>query len=388
MSALLTAPVAHSAPGQYLGFALQPVRMCFHLLRESDGSHVSLEYLDDVAIHHADGSVVVEQAKSALSHNPLSNWSGDLWKTIANWLHAIHAEQLDISKTYFHLYVTPAKTGKFASLLNAATTTEQVRALTKQIRKSLTSSKTVPACMPYLEVFLNASDEARVELVKRMSVVSCDNDPLDALRVLVGATVPDPLIDSVCGAALGMVMKRVDQCLRTNNPALISVREFKKVFHAFVQKNNLSGYLSSFTPKPGDDVLQQTLLGRPDFVRQLQFVDASTQEQLRAVSDFLRTSADKTDWAELGLVFDGGFSDLNDTLLRHHGALQGEINDLHSTQSDIVRGRTVYRRCSVLQLPMDGRELPGHFTHGCFNALADDGVLGWHPHYKELLDEP
>lgn len=387
MSVALSAPVAHSAPGQYLGFALQPVRMCFHLMREGNGSHVSLEHLDDVAIHQADGSVVVEQAKSALTHNPISNWSGDLWKTIANWLHAIHAKQLDLQKTHFHLYVTPAKTGKFASLLNAAATTEQVRALTKQIQKSLASNKTVPACMPHLEVFLNATEEQRVGLVKRMSIVSVDGDPLNALRALLTATVPDQLIDSVCQAAIGMVKERADKCIRNNEPAVINVTDFKRMFHAFVQQNNLSGYLSSFTPKPGDEVLEQTLRGRPGFVRQLQFVEASMQEQLRAVSDFLRTSADKADWAELGLVFDGSFSDLDDTLLRHHSVLQGEVNDLHPTQSDIVRGRTVYRRCSVLQIPMDGRALPGHFTHGCFNALADDGVLGWHPHYKELLDK-
>jgi len=51
----LSPSVKHSAPGQYLGFALQPVRMCFYLLSSQNGATVSLEHLDDVAVHFPDG---------------------------------------------------------------------------------------------------------------------------------------------------------------------------------------------------------------------------------------------------------------------------------------------------------------------------------------------
>ena len=40
----------------------------------------------------------------------------------------------------------------------------------------------------------------------------------------------------------------------------------------------------------------------------------------------------------------------------------------------------------LLQAPLDGREVPSHFIHGCFNNLADLMRLGWHPDYKSLLD--
>jgi hypothetical protein len=35
----------HTAPGQYLGYALQPVRLCYHLLSCPSGASVSLEAL-------------------------------------------------------------------------------------------------------------------------------------------------------------------------------------------------------------------------------------------------------------------------------------------------------------------------------------------------------
>src|SRR6185312_349079 len=85
------APAKHAAPGQYLGYALQPVRLCYHLLSCQKGAEVSLEYLDDIAVHSG-GSVLLEQCKSALSHNPISNWADDLWKAFANWIELCRAQ--------------------------------------------------------------------------------------------------------------------------------------------------------------------------------------------------------------------------------------------------------------------------------------------------------
>src|SRR5438046_1147217 len=80
--AVNTKSAAHSAAGQYLGFALQPVRLCHYLLTTIEGTEVSLEHADDVAVHYPDGTTLLEQCKSALSQNPVSDWARDLWKTI------------------------------------------------------------------------------------------------------------------------------------------------------------------------------------------------------------------------------------------------------------------------------------------------------------------
>lgn len=74
---------AHAAPGQYNGFALQPVRFCHHLLTAPPGALVPLEHLDDVAVHYPDGSVLLEQCKSAPRQNPVPDRTADLWKTFA-----------------------------------------------------------------------------------------------------------------------------------------------------------------------------------------------------------------------------------------------------------------------------------------------------------------
>lgn len=383
----MTALVKHSAPGPYLGFSLQPVRLCYHLLSSPSDSSVSLELLDDVAIHYANGNVLLEQCKSALSHNALSDWSEDLWKTIANWLVAVESKKVDGRTTTFRLYVTPPKSGKVSSAIHDATSADAVDLLLRQIEDKLSKKAEPPKCMPHVQRFLDVAAALRNQVICKTSILSSDVDPIQPLRNLLAPTVPDGSIDVICEAAIGMAQARADRLIREGMPALIGVAEFRKSFHAFVQQNNMPGYLASLTAAPTTADAKAVLTSRPMFVRQLQLIEATEEQQLRAASDFMRTSGDKVKWAEAGFIYDDTFKDWEDSLLRRHQAFAGEVNDLYSDKPTVVRGRLTYGRCSVLEVPIGSRTVPSYFTHGAFNDLADRQELGWHPEYQVLLDE-
>ena len=303
MSCTTIQSVKHSAAGPYLGFALQPVRLCYYLLCSANDSTVSLELLDDVAVHHSDGTVLLEQCKSALSHNAVSDWSDDFWKAIANWLEAIQSKKVDGAKATFQLYVTPPRSGKISSTMHAASKLEDVQAVTELVRKKLAKRAQPPRCLQHVQRFLDATEDIRWTVTRGMSVVSADADPVEPLRALLAPTVPRASTDVICEAAIGMAKEWADRCIRKNLPAIISVAEFKKNFHAFVQRNNLVGYLPTFSIAPTEDAANAMLIGRPMFERQLQLIEATEAQQVRAVSDFLRTSADKAKWANQGKPF-------------------------------------------------------------------------------------
>lgn len=379
--------VKHAAAGPYLGFALQPVRMCYHLLRSPSDSSVSLEYLDDVAVHYADGTVLLEQCKSALAHNPISDWSGDLWKTVANWLDAVETHKVDGAKTLFQLYVTPPKHGKLSAAMHAAANSKDVEALVKQVKDKLKKKTDVPKCIAHIQRFLDAIEALRTAVIANTVVIAGDADPLEPLRELLRPTVPEASLDAICASAIGQAKEAADKCIRRRVPALVGVAEFRRNFHAFVRQNNMAGYLPTFTAAPSKDAAKALLTSRPVFVRQLQLIDASEEQQLRAASDLMRTFGDKVKWADQGLVFDGTFRDWEDTLLRKYQAAQSEVQDIYSEKPQKARGRIVYSRCAAMEVPLDSRAVPGHFTHGSFNDLADRRKLGWHPEYQALLDE-
>ena len=141
--------------------------------------------MDDVAIHYADGTLLLEQCKSALAHNPISDWSGDLWKTVANWLDMVETQGIDESKTSFQLYVTPSKLGKLSAAIHTAVDATAVEALVKQVRDKLKKRAKAPECIAHVQRFLDTTDALRLAVVGKTSVVATDADPLEPLLSLI-----------------------------------------------------------------------------------------------------------------------------------------------------------------------------------------------------------
>lgn len=375
----------HNAPGQYLGFALQPLRMFYHLLTAPKDAHVSMELVDDIAVHYENGDVLVEQTKSALSHNPLSNWAIDLWKTIANWIDDIDAGRLNVERTVFQLYVTPVYEGKFSSAISKARTREEVAAVVAFVSSSLSADSPSDDCLKHVQKFLSFAEDRRWKFVSRIQIVSADHDPINALYRLLIATTDESLHELLCATGIGLAKERADALIRQRKPAKIECGEFQQQFRALARKSNTPSYIHSTSPIPDASAVKSLLLSRPDFVAQLDFVGAQESQKLRAVSDFLRTKSDKVKWAEDGLVFKGSFDELDDDLLREYESIELLVSDEHSGKDEPTRGRMVYIRCTSLTPPVEGNLVPKHFTPGSFNALADSRRLGWHPRYTEMF---
>jgi len=385
MGLTITAPAKHTAAGQYLGYALQPVRLCYHLLTCEDGASVSIEHIDDVAIHTAAGNVIREQTKSALTQNPLSDWAVDLWKTVHIWMESVAMDETDVTTIRFRYYVTPTKVGAIAGKLSKATTAAEVAAITGEIKKALGRKK--PACLQYLQTFLNATDAQRTAAISRMMIVSTDEDPVEPIRERFRNAVRPEILDNACHSIIGMAKEEADRLIRRGKPALISSDDFRQKVRAFIGTITFTSTLTSLVPAPSNTEVAGLLSSRPTFIRQLELIQTSSDENLRAVSDFLRASADKSYWAEKGLIFEASLDDLDSNLIARQTAIAGEVGDLHGDMAPETRGRLVYHRCIQVSLPLEGRAVPGHFVPGCFNSLANLRRLGWHPDHASLLDK-
>jgi hypothetical protein len=376
---------ASAAPGPYLGYALQPVRLCYYLLSADPGGEVSIEHLDDVAVHTSNG-ILLEQVKSATAQNPVSDWSPELWKTFANWINAIESGQIDLESSQFRLYVTPTRSGDFVQLLSDATSDDAIDDAISRIRDELSSLSKRPVSYKFLKKLLEFDAAKRRQLIRRFRFESVDNDPVDALRKLVRVSVSAPMVDTCCEYAIGHAKEHADSLIREGLKPAIDVEKFRKAFVAFVHKNDLSGLLVSIAPPPPNEVVAQTLANSPVFVRQLQIIDLPSEHQLRAVSDFLQSSVNKTKWATDGLIVRESLEEFDKDLLQVYGLTRLEIQDTHSSTDSKGQGRILYARCANSKTKLEGREVPGHFVPGCFHDLANTLKLGWHPDFQSLLD--
>ena len=376
-----------SAPGPYLGFALQPVRLCYHLLNGKDGDVVSIETADDIEI--AIGKkFVLEQTKSALSHNPVADFATDLWKTFSNWIAQIKNGHIVPSITTFRLYVTPIHTGEIVSMLHTAKTNAAADKCTKHIQDKLAALPRKPSCYRYLRHLLDLDPKVRRPLIRNFEFESAHEDPVDAIRNIIKAPLSQSIVETCCVYAIGKAKEEADALIREGKMPSITAGPFQLAFKAFVKKNDLSGLLKSIAPQPSKAEVTVTLAGSPPFVRQLDFIELPQDLRLRAVSDYLQASADKTHWAANGDVVQDSLQEFDQKLVNAHGFTKLALQDHVPPLEAAVLGRRLYAECCKGTHTIEDREPPSHFIPGCFNDLANRSELGWHPDYLALLEKP
>ncbi len=371
-----------SVPGQYLGYGLQPVRLCLHLLTEEIGCRASLEQLDDVAIHYPSGDLLLEQAKSATASNPAADRSVELWKTLSNWA-ILPKLVLEVTKS-FRYYVTPLRSGGLVHQLHGARDTSEAKELLRRFKTGTFKGKVGSGIEPYVSKFLSAGDDVCLHIIKRFEFAS-EEDPLVGIRLRLLSAVPEDNVDGFCEAAIGMAKAEAERLIRDKKPAIIDAAAFRRKMRSFIRKYDFSALLVPTTNQPPDQQVAELLQRQPTFVRQLTAVHASRVLITTAVSDFMRTTADKVNWADAGVIVDTSLDELDESLVRHHGLTSDELIDTHGHVEPPVRGRHLYRRCTELQLPLEGRTVPNYFVAGEYNCLAEDRRLGWHPEHKTLF---
>ena len=374
-----------TAPGPYLGYGLQPVRLCYYLLSGGQYGEASLEHLDDVALKHPDDTLLLEQTKSALKQNPVSDWSDELWKTFANWIDCIDSGVINPSSTMFQLYVTPTRTGYWVDRLSKTTIESAVPPLMADLENAVERRRPSQKCYRYVKKFLNADRTTVTALVVNFRMAS-DEDPINPIRNNLRIAVHEEILDVSCIYAIGLAKQMADNCIRNGRPAIVSKERFQKEVRAFLGKHNLAKMLPSFASNPTREEIETTLDEQPTFVRQLHLVDMKHSVVLRAISALLQSSADKTNWAERGLVVSESLVEFDSSLLQRYTMQKIEVEEVHGSLELSAQGRLLYSRCVSKDANLEGREVPNHFVTGCYNGLADRLELGWHPNFRTMLD--
>lgn len=375
-----------SAPGQYLGFALQPVRLFYHLLTCNADESVGLELVDDVSVHASDQVRCAEQCKSALSGNPISNWAVDFWKTLANWVENIESGHLDAENTIFQLYVTPVKKAGFAAQFSETKSDIEIDAILETVRKQRAKLSKAPECETFLSNVLAAEAGMLRNLLRNFVLINTDENPLVPIQAHLDATLRTEISTAAMSFGIGYAKQEADALIKAGQPAQINAASFRKKFQAFISSHDPERFLHSLSEVPSEEAVGSTIAKAPTFIRQLDLVEADIETKTRATSDFLQATGDRTKWAEAGVVFEGSMDEYDGALRRRHGNIKTELAITQKTLNDEERGLLLYTRCCVAdQIPLEGRVVPQHFLPGSLNSLAERSEIGWHKDFQTLL---
>jgi hypothetical protein len=390
-----TAAVASVAPGQALGYLLQETLLTHRLLSALPGDFLSLELLEDVAVHQAGAAQELIQSTSTAGNNPVADRDPKLWKTLYNWITTVRQLKLDPARVRFVLYVSSPVNGPLVDALHAASTPAAVHASLAAARNELWGPapdfpKRATLSLPlakFANTVLSTEDNILVPLIANFQLQCGSSSPhSDFLSTLAQQIILEETdIDAVAPQMLGWVKQKLEISLEKQQPAVISRDEFFLEMKAFIRTIAFRQILRSFASRPsGEETEKQKLR---TYVRQLELIEFDETRILSAITDFLMSASERVEWATRGLVHPTSFDDLDASLrtVWSNHSLIAEAG--FSADKPIPRGRSLYGNCMNHQAPVQGMTAPSYFLRGCFHRLADSKELGWHPDFEVLLTE-
>lgn len=379
------------APGQALGYGLQYTRLTFLLLDAPEGTFCSFEVLDDVAQQNISGKVVLNQTKSALTGNPASNRSVELWKSLHNWVRGIQEGIINPDTTEFVLYISKSVSGSIIEAFsNAKTESDALKAieLAKETLWGTGPKYPLKANLPdglskHANPVLEAKASIVLPFVRNFRLEFSSGSPLEDLKAKLKCMPISPKnVDVILEHICGWVKVAIDSHLENNRPAVVSRDKFSVEFRAFVRKLEQEEILHNFASEPSMSAKHSELPKL--YVQQLNLIGLEFEDKLEAISDYLRASYNRTKWAQRGDVHESSYDELDSNLKRSWKHLKLRI-EAEGKAEELDRGRILYSECMQHKTLVAGMEPPDHFVPGCFHHLSNEQHLGWHPRYRELL---
>jgi len=379
-------------PGQYLGFSLQQTRFLQLLLRATPGTTISLEVFEDVGAELPNECKIASQVKSALTTNPVADRAPELWKTFRNWNDAASAGDLDPATTVFEIYVASPKTGRIVHEFNDTQSLDQAQKALEQARNTLwgiapkyPNRHTLPReVQEHCEIVLDPTNNTLPVVVKNFRLECGSGDPLaDAKKLMESPLIPTEVAEVAFTHALGWIKEHTDELLQRQAPARIRYDEFATEMRAFVRKIDLRRILISYAPTPSRETVEANRVRT--YVQQLELIEAQEEDKIQAINDCLRAEIDRTKWSTQGIIHESSLDDLWNTLSSFWRNKNAQNAIAHKHLTIVEQANILYRDCMMLRLPLEGLEVPNHFTPGSFHTLADDEEVGWHRDYKALL---
>ena len=387
-------------PDKLEGYMLQ-VRHALYELISLDERIVSVEAYDDVAVEK-EGLLIAEQTKSVLSNNnPVTDRAEAFWKTIYNWCNYFTHGQYPHKVVLKYIVVSshPLKAGTIPTLFaEAKDKVEATKALedarkslfgeTKDVEKSRSISKTIK---PYIDYCFALENKETVIKVISLMEIDIHEDTYDQklFKRFQMQSIPFEYATELFESMLGWVSEQIHQQTKENKPAYISSRDYRSALDLQIRSRDQKVILSAVSVQPETNQTTAEVERHDTYIRQLELIDVDKAYIFEAASDFLRTSAEKTAWAQKGLINKENLTDYHDGLKRLWKTQKLCLNML---VDDIGKGKDLYGRClgQAITHRLLGRDGQSFFGRGSLQALAnepsDRPTIGWHPRYIELLE--
>lgn len=384
-----------AAPGQYYGYSVvQGARLVHRLLESSRNATVSIEGLDDIAVEGDAGLFILEQDKSGLAHNPVSNKSVDLWKTLRNWLEAIREGSIP-SETRFVLYVAQMHTGSVVERLHQCRNAADGAILAQELRKEFwgdgpafkDKEMNPESLRTQLDLVLGASDEVLGSIFQRFELAQGSGSPYEDIKLLLGSkAIGNDAIEPTLNYLVGWCQTKVAKSIESKQLPAISQVEFHAKLLACARKFDRADKELVAADYAITDQEVKAQLTAGTYIEQLRVIGLKTDLLEDAVDDYLRAAADRAHWGAKGYVLEKTFSEYQKELTKTWRRQRDAAGTDNNGKPEETVGKATFFSCMEVSMALQRMSVSEYFTRGTFHELADKCTVGWHPRFLELLN--
>ena len=385
-------------PSILYSFTLQVRQMMNELISLDLNKIVSIEALDDVAVEISD-ITTLEQIKSVQStNNPVTDRSPVFWKTLFNWYNYIQDGNVSIEQTIFRFIIVSDRyinQGAIPLSFHSSDNDDDAKEAllsAKQIiyGKNDNLKETVPdSYCEYLAILFDEKNyESVIKIIKSMKIVIHQLDFEKKLyEKFCSQSIPQEYADELFTYMLGWVHQQVNHQVKLGLPAYIMCNNFRNELLSQIRRYNQDTMIAWTTVSPSENETENELKRQDTYIKQLNLIEIDASSKLQAASDYLRTSAEKTVWAEKGIVAPQSFDDYYNGLERMWQNQSHLISLEANENTDISNGQKLYFRCqeNTQNAKVQGKNTPEFFGPGSLHTLANIPRIGWHNNYKQLL---
>lgn len=385
-----------SAKEPALGYYYQIIRGLVLLLVENRMASpcLSFECLDDIAIED-EGNVALYQAKLHIKPVQLTDRSADFWKTIRVWSEGINNGCFNPSVTIFTLITTASiPEGSFLNLFFSDKEEDRKKIIATM--ESIATETTNKENKPGYDAFSALTEEQKQTLIGNIRITDSNvsiDDTMEQLKYRLELSAPIGALDSFIDSVLGWWFRNSVDMLQAGTKQTISKAAVNNYIQACRDQIRADALPDEFFEKVEIDDAALEESKDKTFVKQLTLVDATKREKKTAISDYKRAYGQRSKWLRDGRVAQSEYDSFDANLQEEWQSRFDMMLDDTEGQGEEERktaGHMFYRENYVApqyQLPLFRNNASGYITKGSYQILSNDKTIGWHPDYKDLLND-
>jgi len=376
-----------NAPGQLLGFTLQYPRALYHLLKSGPGHCVCVEELGDVATVSPQGDVIAEEDKSSIVGNPLTDKSTDFWKTFSNWILAVNDGNLIVEKTRFILYCN--QSGKTSIVNNFSAAQNKIEALAaidnaKKVLHDVTENHEI---WSYYNIAVNQNEQLLQAIIERFELLIGVGAGYEEVKYeLKCKHVADTQIDFLLDKIGGWLQRTIAECIAAKKPAIIKWEDFDHEFKVIFDRSRRRELFDFALISPPDNTeIENHVKTKPCYIKQLEVIDATDDDIMEAVTDYLRAKVNLDKWIEDEIIDFDVASDFESKLLTFWKNKKVHIGITQKMLTEKEHGQLLLSECKSRQEMIRDMSPVRSTIEGTYHSLANKPVIGWHPKWEKFF---